>query len=149
MAGFDLKYNNQNSEITVDELQPYLQSILKHYDEQVANEVNSIIYEVVVETVKDLKSSSPNSGYARKEHYADAWSRHKDGNNGYTIYNKKYQLTHLLENGHDIVAPYYSSKKGKVIGHSPRVEHIRPAYERMKARLEQESKKRLEGLKGG
>ena len=48
-------------------------------------------------------SSIPQST-SRQKHYKKSFAIKKGKDGEYTIYNKKYRLTHLLENGHDIYA---------------------------------------------
>ena len=69
-------------------------------------------------TVKRLKSTSPKGATGR---YAKSWkAKAQDG--GQVVYNEKhYRLTHLLENGHDIVS------NGKKVGHAKAQPHIKPA----------------------
>lgn len=71
--------------------------------------------------VKELKATSP-KGKAAK--YAKSWkAKAQDG--GYVIYNEKhYRLTHLLENGHDVVV------SGKKVGRAKAYPHIKPAEEK-------------------
>lgn len=93
--------------------------------EQITAALNATEYEVLQssknassvvakETVKALKSSSPKN----KGKYAKGWkSKAEDG--GQVVYNETAPgLTHLLNNGHDVV------KNGRVIGHFKGDNHI-------------------------
>lgn len=65
---------------------------------------------------KELKATSP-KGTGK---YAKGWAvKAQDG--GYVVYNKRrYMLTHLLENGHDIIV------NGKKVGRARAIPHIKP-----------------------
>lgn len=69
-------------------------------------------------TARELKSTSPKGATGK---YAKGWSvKAQDG--GYVVYNKKrYMLTHLLENGHDVIV------NGKKVGRAKAHPHIKPA----------------------
>lgn len=78
---------------------------------------------VARETVQMLKNTSP-KGSPHHRRYAEGWklSRLKGGD--LVVHNAtNYQLTHLLENGHEIV-----NKKGKY-GRTRAIKHIAPAEE--------------------
>ena len=79
--------------------------------------------EVAKETVQKLKNTSPR----KAGDYAKGWKVSKKRAKGLTtliVHNAtNYQLTHLLENGHDIV-----NKKGRY-GVSRPIKHIGPAEE--------------------
>ncbi|MEK5390210.1 HK97 gp10 family phage protein [Margalitia sp. FSL K6-0131] len=65
------------------------------YTSEVAEKVEAIKEDVTKEAVTLLKEKSPkNTG-----DYAKSWAKKKVGKN-IVIYNRKYQLTHLLEKGH-------------------------------------------------
>lgn len=69
------------------------------------------------EIVKVLKSSSPK----RKGGYSKGWKATAE-EDGYVVHNGRYPgLTHLLENGHDLVVN--GAKVGRVSGEP----HIKPA----------------------
>lgn len=114
---------------------------LKEY----AGEVEQVVLEaeerVAKEAIKRLKSTSPrakrNGGH---RHYADDWKEDNKSKKNYAhhvIYNKQYQLTHLLENGHNIVS------HGKVVGHAKAQKHIKPVEEWVKSEVENEIRKGL------
>ena len=67
-------------------------------------------------TVRELKAKSPKGATGR---YAKSWkTKAQDG--GQVVYNDKhYRLTHLLENGHDIV------HDGKKVGRAKAYPHIK------------------------
>lgn len=76
-------------------LRPILSEFSKEIREQIGDELG-IIGE---EAVKELKATSPKN----KGKYAKNWRYIAEKNYGsfkLTVYNKQYQLTHLLENGH-------------------------------------------------
>lgn len=85
--------------------------------------------------VKQLKATSP-KGKASK--YAKSWkTKAQDG--GQVIYNEKhYRLTHLLENGHDVVV------NGKKVGHAKAYPHIKPAEEKGIKDFEQKIRENVE-----
>lgn len=72
-------------------------------------------------TVRELKATSPKGSTGK---YAKGWkTKAQDG--GQVVYNEKqYQLTHLLENGHDVVV------NGKKVGHAKAYPHIKPAEQK-------------------
>ena len=71
------------------------------------------------EAVKKLKKTSPNNKRTKGKKYKNGW-KYKKTSEGMTVYNEQYQLTHLLENGHDIII------NGEVRGHAAAHEHIAP-----------------------
>ena len=101
------------------------------------NNVNMVVQSTIDTTARDaaqkLKSTSPKSEGGGE--YAKNWAVKKK--NGYAVvYNKAptYRLTHLLENGHDVV------RNGEKVGHAPAHPHIKPVeewvQEELPARLE-------------
>ena len=115
--------------------------ILQEY----AGEVDQIVLktedEVAKEAVKKLKSTSPKAKYnGGHRHYADDWkidSRSKKMYAHIIIHNKQYQLTHLLEKGHDIV------RGGKVVGHASAQSHIKAVEEWVKDEVEKRIRRDL------
>lgn len=111
---------------------------LKEYDRQVAIATQEAINKVAREAVKKLKETSPKN----KGEYARSWAlrqstRAYHGVIGKTVYNKKGQLTHLLENGH--VARNQFGTYGRVRAYV----HIKPVEEWAKKALEDEITRRL------
>lgn len=69
------------------------------------------------DAVRKLKATSPKSkGHTR---YASKWKAKKE-DDGYVVYNEQPGLTHLLENGHDIV------RHGAKVGRAKARPHIAP-----------------------
>ena len=85
--------------------------------------------EVAKEAIKKLNANSPvnpKSHGKNGRHYAKDWyvdQKSKKHHSHIIIANKQYQLTHLLENGHDII------RNGKKVGHSPAFPHIKEVEE--------------------
>lgn len=105
-----------------------MNSILKDYNREVIDTTNDVYKKVAKEAVQKLKNTSPirkvNGGA-----YARSWSM-KTGKGGafrvnnVVIHNKDhYRLTHLLENGHDVI------RNGKKIGRANPIKHIAPVEE--------------------
>lgn len=84
---------------------------------------------VANEAVKKLNATSPynpKSKGHKGRHYNKDWyvdSKNKKHYNHYIIANRQYQLTHLLEKGHNIVSG------GRVVGHSKAEPHIKAVEE--------------------
>lgn len=101
--------------------------------------VNMTMQSVFDTTARDaankLKKTSPKA----KGEYARNWAVKKELGKA-TVYNKKptYRLTHLLENGHDVVV------NGKKVGHANPQVHIKPVDEW----VQEEVPKRLEEALG-
>lgn len=101
----------------MDSLMRGINDILATYQTSIEVEMAKTIKYCAQDAVKQLKATSP----SRSGDYAKSWSvktRRYMYNNVYTIYNKKPGLTHLLENGHDVI------KNGKKIGEAPAHSHI-------------------------
>lgn len=92
--------------ITIDDLDKEIKKQLEEFNVEVVKATNESIKESTKEAVKMLRKGGPYQN--RTGAYAKNWtSTQRDneksvvGINGYTIYNKKhYQITHLLERGH-------------------------------------------------
>lgn len=109
-----------------------LSELLKDYKDEVEKITEEDFKTVAKETVNDLKATSPND----TGDYAKSWTYKKSkgalSSVSYVVYNRKGGLTHLLENGHDVVpAPKHEGKKKRVEG----IPHIKPAEERAKEKL--------------
>lgn len=100
----------------IDDLSNEIAKQLSQYTAHVEEEVEAAKEDVTKEAVSSLKSGSPKD----TGDYAKGWTRKKVGNS-IIVHNRKYQLTHLLENGHVKV------NGGRV---APRV-HIKPVEEKM------------------
>ena len=104
-----------------------INKILKDYCNEVDKAMLDVEEEVAAEAVKKLKQTSPKKARGKKAgHYAKSWEVDTKAKKQYAqtiIHNKDYQLTHLLENGHDIV------RNGKVVGHAQPQVHIKPVEE--------------------
>lgn len=123
------------------DLTAQVNKILRDYASDVDKAVLNAEEKVAKEAVKKLKKTSPkakrNGGH---RHYADDWTIDNKSKKNYShqiIHNKQYQLTHLLENGHNIVS------HGKVVGHAKPQKHIKPVEEWVKDEVEKEIRRAL------
>lgn len=117
------------------DLTAQVNSILKEYVDEVDKVVLDVEEKVAKEAVKKLKATSPKNPKGRGRHYASDWKIDQRSKKRYAhliVHNKQYQLTHLLENGHNIV------RNGKVVGHASAQKHIKPVEEWVKKEVETE-----------
>lgn len=94
-----------------------LEDLLNEYNQTVQDATDKSIKAAARESVQKLKNTSPKRPGGGE--YAKSWTTKKTSN-GVVVYNKRYQLTHLLENGHVI-----RNKKG-TYGRAPAHPHIAP-----------------------
>lgn len=127
-----------NKNISPDELYATIQGMLAEIPQQVDNVIDEASAKVAKEAVKELKASSPRKATGRKAgSYAKGWSSKKVGSTT-VIYNRTdYMLTHLLENGHDVVS--HGKKRGHVGGKS----HIAPAEQNVIKNMTEEVERGL------
>lgn len=115
--------------VRIDELSDVVKKEIDSMNQEVIEKCNEAAQKAANDAVKELKSTSPvrSDGFKRKYpagYYARNWSKRQDkienGVQAWTVYNKNYQITHLVEYGH------IDAKTGRrVNGHS----HIAPANE--------------------
>lgn len=111
-----------------------LNQFLNDYVTSVDKNVDLAAQDTAKEAVKALKWTSP----ADSGSYAKGWT-YKKVNGRYIVYNKTdYQLTHLLEYGHDVVA------YGKKVGHVAAKPHIKDVEDSLEGYMI----KKLEELNG-
>lgn len=126
--------------INPDQLQRTIQGMLNQIPQQVDNVIDEASKVVSKEAVNKLKASSPKGKGKKSGRYAKGWST-KKVDNMTVVYNRTdYQLTHLLENGHDIV------RNGKKVGHFNGIKHIKPVEEEVQERMVEEVEKGLDKL---
>lgn len=106
---------------------------LEEYADTTADELKAAAKEIGKETAKELQKTSPKAS----EVYAKGWTSsvqsEKSNSISVIVHDKKYQITHLLEKGHQ-------NRNG---GRTPAIVHIAPAEEEAADRLEKELMKRL------
>ena len=123
------------------DLTKQINEILMEYADEVEADVLKVEEDVAKEAVKKLKATSPkNARNGGHRHYADDWgvdNQSKKKYAKYVIRNKQYQLTHLLENGHDIV------RGGRKVGHASGQKHIKPVEEWCKSEVEKRIRREL------
>lgn len=126
--------------VNIDELELEFARILDKYAVRTAEVSKQIVEQTATDTVNQLKQTSPNPSkhnvYSPKLKYKDGdyarswkWSRNAITRGRWyhsvVVFNEKhYRLTHLLENGHDLV-----SKTGKLYGRVKGQPHIITAEE--------------------
>lgn len=118
-----------------------MEKILNEYTKDIKRATNNSIDVVAKQVVGKLKNKTWKKNVGRD--YSAGWRlkrvRGSNGINDVIVYNATNpQLTHLLENGHDVV-----NAKGKV-GRAPAYPHIGPAEEWASNELPREIEKELE-----
>ncbi|HHX63232.1 MAG TPA: HK97 gp10 family phage protein [Epulopiscium sp.] len=102
---------------------------LSEYTAEVQEELLEAADEVAKEAVKELKRTSPKD----KGKYAKSWTKRKLAD-GFVVCNKRYYLTHLLENGH--------AKRGG--GRVRAIKHIAPVEDQAINGFEDKVRRALE-----
>lgn len=128
------------SSITIDSmsLQSEIQGILSEIPHSVETALDKAADKVSKEAIDKLKATSPR-GVGKGGHYADSWTRKKDSAKKVTVHNKQYQLTHLLENGHEIVIHGHATGK-----QTRAIKHIKPVEEWVQDEFEKEVKEDIQ-----
>ena len=112
------------SKTTVDGLAKAIQKTLAEYEGVTVESMKAAVDKASKESVRELKSSSPNrtgayakSWAAKKARLTNKWAYQK------TVYNKEhYRLTHLLEKGHRVVGAKNGRTRVDPIPHIEKVE---------------------------
>lgn len=126
-------------EMSIDDLNltKEVGKILQTFGKGVSDAVDRASDEVAKRAVQKLRSSSPVGPGTWGGHYARKWKVKIVGGKR-VVYNEKYQLTHLLEYGHDVIV------NGKVRGHAPAQPHIKPVEEWAQEEFEKELESQIE-----
>lgn len=125
---------------TPDNLPDEIAALLEESGSEIKKAVNEAIKEVAEEASEDLKRGRPYKERTGK--YTKSWIAEKrtskvsavTGTDEYSVHNKKYQLTHLLENGH-------ASRNG---GRVRAYEHIGPEEKETAQRLTERIAEKVE-----
>lgn len=127
--------------IKPEQLQSVIQQMLHEIPQKCDNAIDRAIDKVSKDAVKELKASSPvKDGGANSGRYAKGWAVKKVKGSA-VIYNKTDPgLTHLLENGHDVIS------HGKKVGHYSGEKHIKPVEEKVIEDMTEEVEKELKNL---
>jgi hypothetical protein len=107
---------------------------MQQYTGILSDDIEAAIKDVGKQTVKKVKSLSP----VRTGTYKKGWTSQVEKRAGsitVTVHNKRYQLTHLLENGH----------KTKSGGKTKALPHIAPAEEYAEAEAMKAIEKAVKG----
>lgn len=119
----------------MDSLLININKILGQYTSNVNTTMQSVFNTTARDAANKLKATSPKASGK----YAKNWAVKKE-RGAAVVYNKAptYRMTHLLENGHDVV------RNGQKVGHAPAQPHIKP----VEAWVQEEVPKRLEEALG-
>ena len=124
--------------IKPEQLQSAIQGMLSEIPQKVDNVIDEAAEKVSKEAVNTLKATSPKRPGGGR--YAKGWAVKNVGKQK-VIYNKTdYQLTHLLENGHDIVS------HGRKVGHFNGITHIAPVEKEVIDKMTKEVEKGIDKL---
>lgn len=126
--------------IKIDGLDKEIQSIFAEFQHSVTTAMEAAINNVARRAKTKLKKTSPSWKYQREEKYSEDWEikqEDKQAKSSTVIANKQYQLTHLLEKGHDIVI------NGEVRGHADAIPHIEPVSKDVANEIQEELKKQI------
>lgn len=130
--------------IDIDDLTKTLQEIATRSSKEVVDRIHKGIDRISRETLRKVKEESPvyegKSKKLKKGEYQKSWitsTLDRNGMHRKTVHNKKYQLVHLLEDGHDLI-----DSDGEKYGYSPAKKHIETSQEY----AEKEVDALLEGL---
>ena len=109
----------------MQDLEKEVMAVLNQIQDRVSDALDTSAEKVGKEAAEKLKQTSPkNSKSPRGGRYAKGWAVKHSKKGETVVYNKTdYQLTHLLEKGHDIV------RSGQKVGHAKAIPHIKPVEE--------------------
>lgn len=117
--------------IRPDQLTDTIKKELDDLEEDTIDKVKKAVQDAADNAVKDLKATSPK----RTGKYAKSWTQKKvketSSEKEIVVHARRYQLTHLLENGH-------AKRGGGRV--APRV-HIKPVEEKVSEKLENDIKR--------
>lgn len=119
--------------IKPEQLQSTIEAVLHEIPQKVDNVIDEAAAKVSKEAVKTLKATSPKRPGGGR--YAKGWAVKKVGKQTVIHNRTDYQLTHLLENGHDIVV------NGKNVGHYDGQVHIAPVEKEVIEKMTEEVEK--------
>ena len=122
---------------TPDDLAREIQTIMKNYGSAVDTALTNTLKELAKETASDLKATSP---MGRTKRYARGWGVKEVSKGSYVVYNRRYQLTHLLEKGHKT---RFKTGRYGMKTFVPAQPHIAPAEEKMKSKVDKDFEKQL------
>ena len=126
--------------IQPEQLESTIHGMLAQIPQKVENIVEEASDKVAKDAVKELKATSPKGKGKKRGQYAKGWAVKKVGKQR-VVYNKTdYMLTHLLENGHDVIS------HGKKVGHVGGRPHIKPVEEKVIEEMTEEVEKGLDKL---
>lgn len=103
--------------IKVEELAEAIIELSGEIAEEVGKNLNAELKKIAKETADSLKNDSNIPQRTKDEESYKRLFYVKKTELGYVVANKKYQLTHLLENGHDIV------RNGETVGRARAFPH--------------------------
>lgn len=103
--------------IRVEELAEAIIEFSGEIAEEVGENLNTELKKIAKETADSLKNDSNIPQRTKDEESYKRLFYVKKTELGYVVANKKYQLTHLLENGHDIV------RNGETVGRARAFPH--------------------------
>lgn len=103
--------------IKVEELAEAIIEFSGEIAEEVGENLNTELKKIAKETADSLKNDSNIPQRTKDEESYKRLFYVKKTELGYVVANKKYQLTHLLENGHDIV------RNGETVGRARSFPH--------------------------
>ncbi|QJU14161.1 HK97 gp10 family phage protein [Blautia pseudococcoides] len=106
---------------------------LEEYANTTADELKAAAKEIGKETAKELQKTSPKASGVYAKDWTSSVQSEKSNSISVIVHDKKYQITHLLEKGHQ-------NRNG---GRTPAIVHIAPAEEAAVDQLEKELRKRL------
>ena len=113
--------------IKPDQLEKVITETLDDYADSLTDKVKNSVKDAATEAVKELKATSPK----KTGRYAKSWKQKKiketSSEMDIVVHAGRYQLTHLLENGH--------AKRGG--GRVDGIPHIKPVEEKVSKKLEQ------------
>lgn len=113
--------------IKIDDLSNAIMELGNEISKEVEKNLDTELKRIAKETAESLKNDSTIPQRTESEESYKKMFYVKKTETGYVIANKKYQLTHLLENGHDIV------KNGETVGRARAFPHWDRAQKKVDA----------------
>lgn len=117
--------------VPIEKMEAELMKILRDYQDLTDEEMK----QAVTKTANAVKNAIKQEAPRDTERYKNSWATKKTASKRHktavTVYSKnRYQLTHLLENGHELKDRY-----GNKIGDVKEIPHIAPATENAEKEL--------------